>query len=236
MASLSVASPNLPGTYEVFSMSFRLLIPCIALASVLGGSGVFHVQPAQAIAPGAFCTNPDKPDPIHVQLRPLADLLARGEGDYDSVNRGRAGDTPQGLTALTGKDYSRTTVREIISMQRNWIYAAGRYQFIPDTLRFAVAMSTVSEEDYFTPEVQDRLMAALILYKRPAIGAYLRGDHDYIGWALNELAKEWASVEYSNGRGFYDHVGGNRAHISRTEAWEVLQGIKQGWQSAGLLP
>ena len=217
-------------------MSLRLLVPCITLASVLGGSGVFHVQPARAIVPGALCLNPDKPDPIHIQLKPLADLLARGEGDYDSVNRGRAGDTPQGLTALTGKGYSRTTVREIISMQRSWIYAVGRYQFIPVTLRFAVAMSTVSEEDYFTPEVQDRLMAALILYKRPAIGAYLRGDHDYIGWALNELAKEWASVEYRNGRGYYDHVGGNRAHISRTEAWEVLQSIKQGWQSAGLLP
>ena len=39
-------------------------------------------------------------------------------------------------------------------------------------------------------EVQDKLMAALILYKRPAVGAYLRGDHDYVGWALDELAKE----------------------------------------------
>tara|TARA_Y100000004_G_scaffold185547_1_gene235897 strand:+ start:548 stop:1201 length:654 start_codon:yes stop_codon:yes gene_type:complete len=217
-------------------MKFRPLIPCIALASVLGGVGVSYAQPAPATVIGALCPNPDKPDPIHVQLKPLADLLARGEGDYNAVNRGRAGDTPQGLTALTGKDYQRTTVREIISMQRSWIYAVGRYQFVPSTLRFAVAMSTVTEEDYFTPEVQDRLMAALVLYKRPAIGAYLRGDHDYIGWALNELAKEWASVEYSNGRGYYDHIGGNRAHISRQEAWEVLQSIKQAWQSAGNLP
>ena len=77
-------------------------------------------------------------------------------------------------------------------------------------------------------------MAALVMYKRPAIGAYLRNDHDYIGWALDELAKEWASVEYRNGRGFYDHIGGNRAHVSRTEAWEVLQGIKRTWQSDGV--
>ena len=78
-------------------------------------------------------------------------------------------------------------------------------------------------------------MAALVLYKRPAIGAYLRNDHDYIGWALNELAKEWASIEYRNGRGYYDHIGGNRAHISRTEvSWEVLQGIKRTWQSDGV--
>ena len=181
-----------------------------------------------------MCINPAKP--VHVQLRPLADLLATGEGNYDSVNRGRAGDTPQGLTGLTGKSYERTTIREIISMQRSRIYAVGRYQFVPTTLRFAVATSTVTENDYFTAEVQDRLMAALILYKRPAIGAYLRGDHNHIGWALNELAKEWASVEYYNGRGYYDHIGGNRAHISRSDAWEVLQGIKRTWQSAGHLP
>ena len=129
-----------------------------------------------------------------------------------------------------------TTVREIISMQRGWIYAVGRYQFIPVTLRFAVAMSSVDMEDKFTPDIQDRLMAALVLYKRPAIGAYLRNDHDLIGWALDELAKEWASVEYRNGRGFYDHIGGNRAHVTRKEAWEILQSIKQAWQSAGLLP
>ena len=228
-----MASPSLPGTYEVSSMSFRKIIPCIALASALGGSGVFPLSAARAV-PGAMCINPAKP--VHVQLRPLADLLATGEGNYDSVNRGRAGDTPQGLTGLTGKSYERTTIREIISMQRSRIYAVGRYQFVPTTLRFAVATSTVTENDYFTAEVQDRLMAALILYKRPAIGAYLRGDHNHIGWALNELAKEWASVEYYNGRGYYDHIGGNRAHISRSDAWEVLQGIKRTWQSAGHLP
>ena len=183
-----------------------------------------------------MCINPFQAKPAHVQLKPLADLLARGEGDYDSVNRGRAGDTPQGLSGLTGKGYNRTTIREIMSMQRGWIYAVGRYQFVPSTLRFAVATSTVSEDDYFTPEVQDRLMAALVMYKRPAIAAYLRNDHDYIGWALDELAKEWASVEYRSGRGYYDHIGGNRAHISRTEAWEVLQSIKRTWQSAGVLP
>ena len=106
----------------------------------------------------------------------------------------------------------------------------------PHTLRFAVATSTVSEDDYFTPEVQDRLMAALVLYKRPAIAAYLRNDHDYIGWALDELAKEWASVEYRNGRGYYDHIGGNRAHISRTRGLGSITGIKRTWQSAGVLP
>lgn len=215
-------------------MNLRRTLPCIALALTLGGAGVF-AAPSQA-ASSAMCINPDRPDPVHVQLRPLADLLATGEGDYDSVNRGRAGDTPGGIEHMTGRSFDEYTVEQVIQMQGWMIYAVGRYQFIPSTLRIAVAMSSVDKSQKFTPEVQDRLMAALIFYKRPAIGAYLRGDHDYIGWALDELAKEWASVEYRNGRGFYDHVGGNRAHIARMEAWETLQTIKQGWQNSGYLP
>lgn len=211
-------------------MNFRTLGPSFALALALGGSGVL---PSAAESVGLFCP---AIRPVHEQVKPLADLIATGEGSYDAVNRGYAGDTPQGFTSLTGKAPKDTTVREVISMQRNWIYAVGRYQFIPDTLRFAVAMSSVDMEDKFTEETQDRLFAALLTSKRPAIAAYLRGDHDYIGWALDELAKEWASVEYRNGRGFYDYIGGNRAHISRTEAWEVLQTIKQGWHDHVTMP
>ena len=212
----------------------RFSIPCLALAAVLGGVGFF---PAQAESKptysyGMYCKvgEPKTAPSIYEQLKPLMNLIAKGEGDYNSVNRGRAGDTPGGIDGLTGKTFSQFTVQQVMEMQRRWLYAVGRYQFIPSTLRFAVAMSEVGMHDKFTPEAQDKLMAALILFKRPAIGAYLRGDHDYVGWALDELAREWASIEYRNGRGFYDHVGGNRANITRQEAWEVLQTIRKDWQ------
>lgn len=217
-------------------MNLKPLLACASVATCLWGAGEFSSKPAQAFTPGAHCINPDKPKPVHVQLKPLADLLARGEGSYDSVNRGRAGDTPQGLARLTGKAYGKTTVREVISMQRGWLHAVGRYQFVPSTLRLAVELSSIDRDDYFSEETQDRLMASLILYKRPAIGGYVRGHHKHVGWALDELAKEWASVEYRNGRGYYDHVGGNRAHITRKEAWAVLQGIKKAWQPTPYLP
>ena len=163
---------------------------------------------------------------FHEQVKPLADLISKGEGDYNAINRGYAGDTPGGIQRLKGKTFENFTVREVIQLQRYQVYAVGRYQFIPVTLRFAVAMSDVSELDMFTPETQDKLFAALLLFKRPAVGAYLRGDHDHIGWALNELAKEWASVEYRYGRGFYDHIGGNRAHITRNEAKSTLIAVR----------
>lgn len=160
--------------------------------------------------------------PFHLIIKPLADLIARGEGDYNAVNRGYAGDTPGGIKRLTGSSFAGFTVIEVIEMQSRWLYAVGRYQFIPRTLRFAVRVSDVKMTDKFTEETQDKLFAALVLYKRPSIGAYIRGDHNLIGWALDDLAREWASVEYRYGRGYYDHIGGNRASISRSEAITAL--------------
>lgn len=181
-------------------------------------------------AESKVCPNPAF-TPFHVKVKPLADLIAKGEGDYNAVNRGYAGDTPGGIQGLTGLTFENYTVGQVIAYQKSWLYAVGRYQFIPSTLRFAVAHSDVDNLDMFTPEIQDKLMAALILYKRPSIGAYIKDHHDLIGWAMNDLAKEWASIEYRNGRGFYDHVGGNRAHITKAELRAVLISIKQAWHS-----
>ena len=228
MAKKSVALPSWPGLYEVFSMNFRSLCPCVALAALLGGAGVFSMAPASASE--KVCPNPEYVSPEE-RLKPLLDLISKGEGDYNAINRGRAGDTPGGIQSLKGYTFENFTVQQVIDMQRNELYAVGRYQFIPSTLRWAVNHSSVDRLDMFTPEVQDRLATALIMYKRPAVGAYIRGDHNLEGWALNEMAKEWASIEYRNGRGFYDHIGGNRARISRAEMSTVLQEVKASWQA-----
>ena len=218
-------------------MIFRRLLAPALLASTLGGTGAFSLPaPDLEVVDGSYCRNPEYVEPMHVQLKLLADLLARGEGDYNSVNRGWAGDTPGGIKRLTGSSFAAYTVKQVVDMQRGWLHAVGRYQFIPRTMRFAVDSSSVSYSDKFTPEVQDRLMAALVLYKRPIIFAYLQSSHDNIGAALRALAREWASVEYSYGRGYYDYVGGNRASISRAEAAKVLQKIKASWQENGALP
>ena len=210
-------------------MNLRSLCPCLALAALLGGTGVFSA-PAQA-QPRKVCPNPYY-KAVHERLKPLGDLIAKGEGDYNAINRGRAGDTPGGIQWYKGQTFENFTVGQVMAMQRSGLYAVGRYQFVPKTLRFAVSMADVSELDMFTPEIQDKLMAALVLYKRPSVGAYLRGNHDNLNWAMNDMAKEWASIEWSNGRGYYDHIGGNRAHISRAELAKVLKSIKADWTGA----
>ena len=51
-------------------------------------------------------------------IRPLLDVIASGEGDYTSVNRGRAGDTPSTWPKENlGKDITEMTVAELRSHQ-----------------------------------------------------------------------------------------------------------------------
>lgn len=204
-------------------MSLRPVLTSALL--LLGGLGSFSAQAEEQLL---FCSNPGY-RAIHERLKPLADLIAKGEGDYNAVNRGYAGDTPGGIQRLTGLTFENYTVGQVIAYQRRWLYAVGRYQLIPKTLLFAVAHSDVNKLDMFTPEVQDKLMAALVLHKRPAVGGYLKGDHDLEGLAMNEMAREWASIEYRNNRGYYDGIGGNRAHVTRVELLQVLKKIKANW-------
>ena len=190
----------------------------------MGGASLSDEQPTQEVAE-QVCPVLKEPE-LYEVIKPLADLISKGEGDYNAVNRGYAGDTPGGIKGLTGSSFAAFTVAEVIEMQRTWLYAVGRYQFIPKTLRFAVNVSDVRLTDKFDETTQDKLFTALVEYKRPSIGAYLRGDHNYLGWALDDLAREWASVEYRSGRGYYDHIGGNRAHITRAEAAETLNEVR----------
>ncbi|WNL51089.1 lysozyme [Synechococcus phage S-CREM2] len=201
-----------------------LLVGVVSYSPAVKSEPLFHGP----LISGALCKSDIEPEPVefHQHVRPLADLISQGEGDWNSVNRGWAGDTPGGIQRLTGKTFEMYTVGQVLDMQRGWIYAVGRYQFIPKTLRYAVRVSDVSYGDKFNSDTQDKLFAALLNHKRPAVGSYIRGEHGNKNWALNELAREWASVEYSYGRGYYDGYGGNRAKISRYRAGIVLDELR----------
>jgi hypothetical protein len=157
-------------------------------------------------------------------------LIASGEGDYGSVNRGRAGDTPGGLESITGKPHSTTTIKEITDLQRNKIFAVGRYQFIPSTMQVALKHSCVHNNDLFTKETQEKLFAVLIFHKRPLVGGYIKGEHDDLSLAGRELAKEFAAVEYKSGRGFYDGIHGNKAKITQSQVRKALIHLRKSWR------
>ncbi|QBP06192.1 hypothetical protein [Synechococcus phage S-B68] len=202
------------------------LLKVLVRCPFLLGFGLCLPSIPQAVTPALEVVSIKEETPFHVRVRPLADLISKGEGDYNAVNRGWAGDTPGGIQRLTGKTFDQFTVGQVMDMQRRWLYAVGRYQFIPRTMRFAVANSDVTRQDMFTSDTQDRLFATLLEHKRPVIGQYLQGAPVPLWRALDAVAREWASVEYRSGRSYYRGVGGNRAHITRSEVKNVLTSIR----------
>lgn len=181
-------------------------------ASLVPALFLIGSQPVACVVKGVVDRTP---------LAVVSSLISKGEGSWDSVNRGSAGDTPGGIRSITGRSLSEMTVREVQQLQRTTVFAVGRYQMIPSTLDYAIKMSGVSEEDHFTPAVQDKLLQTLIDHKRPDIGAFIRGQSHDIELAMKEMALEWASIPYYGSSSYYG--GSNRAHVTKQEVRLALQ-------------
>jgi hypothetical protein len=163
---------------------------------------------------------------------PLLDLIAgkeAGKAGYDAANRGKAGDTPGGYPGL-----SKLTVGQVMDLQAQRsprvLFAAGRYQIIPDTLAGLVKSGVVKRDEQFSPVVQDRLATELINRRLKAAGS------DPLKQQL-ELAKEFASIAVpydvinnkgiaiKAGQSYYEGQAGNRAAIS-TQSIQAALGKK----------
>jgi len=182
--------------------ALRLGLPALALALVAGVGWVLRPVRVQL----SF----DDLQVLSLPLRPLLDVIAQGEGDYSSVNRGRAGDTPPGwVEAELGRPITEMTLEELRGHQggeaaRCWsgeapgqagLFAVGRYQLIPCTLQLALrGVRGVPEDARYDEDTQDALGAWLVLVKRRALGAYLLGHSEDVTAAGQELAMEFASV------------------------------------------
>ncbi len=184
-------------------------------------------------------------------VMPLLDLIASGEGDYTSVNRGRAGDSPGDWPKKhLGKSITEMSIKEVRQHQggRNpdcWyngkkgkanLFAVGRYQLIPCTLQYTTAsIEGLDVRVTYSPEVQDAFGVFLLFVKRPIVGEYLLGEHNDIREAGQELAKEFASIpiQYSNGRcrrgqSYYcGDKAGNKAHIEIEAVNKALRQARQ---------
>jgi murein DD-endopeptidase MepM/ murein hydrolase activator NlpD len=166
----------------------------------------------------------------------LASLVVKGEGGINSVNRGNAGDTPGGAKSIFGKNLTDMTVGEIMQAQRQGrVVAVGKYQFIPSTLSGAVKYTKIPLNAKFNSATQNRLFDYLIDVKRPEIGAYINGKSNDRRTAVQQLAREFASVglEYPEagrvrGQSRYAGIGRNKASISPEAAASVLDKQRRG--------
>jgi hypothetical protein len=150
----------------------------------------------------------------------LLSLIRRGEGGWNSVNRGRAGDTPRGIGNLTSR-----TIGSLEQMQsRNEVFAVGAYQFTPGVLARARREAGLPPDAPFNPENQGRMAMALLTgTKRPALAAYLKGQSNDLNAAHWEIAREWAALQAPNGRGVYDNdSAGNKGGIPAAQVRQLL--------------
>lgn len=167
-----------------------------------------------------------KPQP---NLEPLANLIGQVEsgtaGGYNAANAGSPYDLgANGLIKITGRTCDQVTIGEIKAWQRRGLlYAVGRYQIIPRTLRAAVQWAGLRDSDYFTPANQDRLLRALLEHKRPSVWAYIKRGAS-LNAAVMELAREWAGLPTLGGVSYYG--GGNRSHASVPQVVAALEAAR----------
>jgi hypothetical protein len=166
----------------------------------------------------------------------LLSFISSGEGGYNSMNQGTSGGSIVGSThnasSILGKNLPQMTVGEVMQNQDSGkLFAAGRYQIIPDTMKMAVARAGVSPDDMFDSKTQDKLGLALIYNgQRPTLSGYLQGENNNVQGAMLDLAMEWASApDPSTGRSYYG--GANKSSHTVEEVRTALTSARE--QGAG---
>jgi hypothetical protein len=163
-------------------------------------------------------------EPIPIEIQPLLNMIASREGGYNSMNQGTrningvptiVGSTSNASDFL-GKNLTEMTFREILEFQnkpggsKDKLFAAGKYQLIPVTMRYIVDKMSIPLDSIFSPENQESIGLGLIKFKRPIAWNYLIGKNNNEDAALLALAQEWASLpDPRTGKSFYG--GANRA-------------------------
>ncbi len=167
-----------------------------------------------------------------IKSKTIDSVIARGEGNYNSFNKGKAGDSVGSKLNLVDM-----TVGQIRALQKNGsIFAAGKYQTIPSTLQGAIDAGIVSIAEKFNASVQERIVQQYLLTAkkdRGNIEDYIKGKSDNLTAANIDLSKEFASVANPlTGKSYYDGKAGNKASISVKDAQNALKASRELYAQA----
>jgi murein DD-endopeptidase MepM/ murein hydrolase activator NlpD len=179
----------------------------------------------------------------------LFELIAGGEGGYESMNRGNAGDSPGGSKKYLGKNLQDMTLSEIMSLQsQGKVFAVGKYQIVTGTMpgfvRWLQSKGYDPKTTKYSAKIQDLYPQYTIESKRPQVGKFLSGSMNDIQKANLELAAEFASVgvpfdmkagsygggypirDIKKGESLYSGKARNRASISPEKVQQALREAK----------
>ena len=188
-----------------------------------------------SIAPEIKAPSSDNP------LNELLDFIGKGEGSYESSNRGTIGNSIVGSTHSTSRDgrmLTEMTFADIFKYQsisdpnnEDRLFAVGKYQIIPSTMQEIFKHSGLKLTDKFTAENQDKLGLLLLqgnngYSKRPKLSAYLQGEDVPLRDAMISFAREWASLPHPD-TGMSVYGSGNRASHSTQDVARVLKQVRE---------
>ena len=219
------------------------------LGSFLFGGGEEDVSP-KAEAGDQLALAKEEPKAATTSAKPTEGMgfltfISKGEGGYESSNRGtKKGVGIVGSTHSTkrgDKKLSEMTIDEIRAKQKikspdnkDRLFAVGKYQLIPTTFEMAVKSLGLSGDTVFNADTQEKMGQYLLFKKRPALGAYIKGESNDMNTALLEAAKEWASLPVPTGskKGKSYHGSGNKAQHTLEETIKALTAARTAYMNS----
>ena len=157
--------------------------------------------------------------------QPLRDLVMSGEGNFDSGNKGFAGDSPGGVPGLQLK-----TVGEWRGLYNQGWNALGAIQLIPSTFDGSIQRLGLSDDVVMTPDVQFQILDEILLggVKRPRLSAYLNYESNDLKAAAEDFSLEFASAPNPyTGITSYPNVGNNAASMSLDTVYTILKQVRE---------
>src|SRR5699024_201991 len=113
------------------------------------------------------------------------------------------------------------------------VFAIGRYQIIPQTLRGAVSALHLDTSRKFTPAMQEKIFSQyLISMKRPDVRSDITGKGGVSRIdAERALSYEWASIGDPDKGGRSHYGGANSASISPQEVGKALDKMRAQYRA-----
>lgn len=134
-------------------------------------------------------------------------------------------------------DVSKLTVGQVMQLQKEGkVFATGKYQIVPNTLREAVSTLGIDPNTPYDRKTQDYIFTNRLLgSKRPNIEKYIKGNGKITDAAI-AMASEWESFAAPNGKSMYDDSNyrryinskGNGRSVNASVSYkDVLGGLEE---------
>lgn len=153
---------------------------------------------------------------IDTLVRRLGDIIAHGEGNYESYNSGTKGVSGgrvghsfvrRPVGTVTGRTINEILATDSLSgTDPERMFATGKYQTVISTLSSAKNSMGLTGNELYDAELQERVFAEYLIEKAGggALARFVKDGTGTVDDAQHAAAKEWASIASPTGRKIRD--------------------------------